>query len=208
MVLNRNSPIRQSPRQPTLSKPRARPVAATYGALDTTHMKTTTTGYQPKTGQPCNCKVGQQRDNCPQCEGTGERIDFAAIRAKAPATRIDYPLHEKTSEAVAKVPRGTVNRQAQNRGLLHGEALLVAMDGLLRYAIAYERRFDSKLAEDGVLADHWLYSLKGIRGLLNGDGCEAMWFGWSTDSKDNGALEDIFWAALEAAGYTEETANL
>ncbi len=38
--------------------------------------------YQPKTGIPCSCKPGQQRDNCPQCEGTGQQIDFAAIRAK------------------------------------------------------------------------------------------------------------------------------
>ncbi len=36
--------------------------------------------YQPKTGQPCSCKKGIERDNCPQCEGTGQRIDFAAIR--------------------------------------------------------------------------------------------------------------------------------
>lgn len=38
--------------------------------------------YQPKTGQSCHCKPGQQRDNCPDCEGTGQRIDFAAIRAR------------------------------------------------------------------------------------------------------------------------------
>lgn len=36
--------------------------------------------YQPKTGQPCNCKPGVQRDNCPRCEGTGKVIDFAKIR--------------------------------------------------------------------------------------------------------------------------------
>jgi hypothetical protein len=36
----------------------------------------------PKTGEKCGCKVGVQRDNCPRCEGTGEVIDFAAIRAK------------------------------------------------------------------------------------------------------------------------------
>ncbi len=35
---------------------------------------------QPKTGQPCGCRAGIERDNCPQCEGTGQRIDFAAIR--------------------------------------------------------------------------------------------------------------------------------
>lgn len=38
--------------------------------------------YQPKTGAPCSCKPGIARDNCPQCEGTGQRIDFAAIRAR------------------------------------------------------------------------------------------------------------------------------
>lgn len=38
--------------------------------------------YQPKTGQPCSCRPGIERDNCPQCEGTGQRIDFAAIRAQ------------------------------------------------------------------------------------------------------------------------------
>ena len=41
--------------------------------------------YQPKTGQRCSCKRGQQRDNCPQCEGTGWIIDFRAIRALKPA---------------------------------------------------------------------------------------------------------------------------
>lgn len=42
--------------------------------------------YQPKTGVPCTCKRGQQRDNCAACEGTGWQIDFAAIRAR-------YPVH-------------------------------------------------------------------------------------------------------------------
>ncbi len=36
--------------------------------------------YQPKTGARCSCKPGVQRDNCPQCEGTGWRIDFKLIR--------------------------------------------------------------------------------------------------------------------------------
>jgi hypothetical protein len=41
--------------------------------------------YQPKTGARCTCRLGVQRDNCPTCEGTGWRIDFAAIRAQAAA---------------------------------------------------------------------------------------------------------------------------
>jgi hypothetical protein len=39
--------------------------------------------YQPKTGQRCGCKRGEQRDNCPRCEGTGWVIDFAAIRNRS-----------------------------------------------------------------------------------------------------------------------------
>jgi hypothetical protein len=38
--------------------------------------------YQPKTGKKCGCRPGIARDNCPACEGTGWRIDFAAIRAR------------------------------------------------------------------------------------------------------------------------------
>jgi len=38
--------------------------------------------YQPKTGEACHCKRGVERDNCSRCEGTGEVIDFAAIRAR------------------------------------------------------------------------------------------------------------------------------
>lgn len=38
--------------------------------------------YQPKTGERCSCRRGLERDNCPACEGTGERIDFAKIRAR------------------------------------------------------------------------------------------------------------------------------
>jgi hypothetical protein len=39
-------------------------------------------GYQPKTGTPCTCRPGKQRDNCRDCEGTGQKIDFKAIRDK------------------------------------------------------------------------------------------------------------------------------
>jgi hypothetical protein len=42
--------------------------------------------YQPITGQRCVCRPGIERDNCPACEGTGWRIDFAAIRAHRAAT--------------------------------------------------------------------------------------------------------------------------
>jgi len=37
--------------------------------------------YQPKTRALCTCRPGIARDNCPNCEGTGQVIDFRAIRA-------------------------------------------------------------------------------------------------------------------------------
>jgi hypothetical protein len=30
----------------------------------------------------CSCRRGIERDNCTMCEGTGTKIDFAAIRAQ------------------------------------------------------------------------------------------------------------------------------
>ena len=38
--------------------------------------------YQPKTGVKCSCKKGIERDNCSNCEGTGQVIDFKAIRER------------------------------------------------------------------------------------------------------------------------------
>ncbi len=57
--------------------------------------------YQPKTGAKCGCKRGQQRDNCPACEGTGYAVDFAAIRA-----RRTEPAHELVPVFINRDPRG------------------------------------------------------------------------------------------------------
>ncbi len=48
--------------------------------------------YQPKTGARCHCKRGQHRDNCPDCEGTGWRIDFAAIRRRTETLKGQHEL--------------------------------------------------------------------------------------------------------------------
>lgn len=120
-------------------------------------------------------------------------------------------LYRYTAETVAhanKLKVGTVNEQAHKRGMLEGEPLLIAMDALHKYAEAYQLRFERPLVEDGFLSDPWLESVKGIRALLNGDGANALRSGITTDSKDNGCIESLFWDALRMAGYTEETANL
>lgn len=111
-----------------------------------------------------------------------------------------------TPETIAHanaLPSGTVSEQAHKYGMEQGEPLLVAMDSMLKYAQTYKRRFDGPLQSDYVLGDEWLAIVKGIRALLNGNGQVAMAKDISTDTKDNGAIEALFWDCLRAAGYGE-----
>jgi len=118
-------------------------------------------------------------------------------------------LQEESRAALAKViderPM-VVSGQAMRRGLDGNEPLLLCLDGLLRYARAYQARYETPLCADYVLGPAWLDAIKGVHGLLDGDGAVAMERGISTDSKDNGALEAIYWAARTVAGFTDETA--
>ena len=86
----------------------------------------------------------------------------------------------------------------------NGEPLIVAMDCLLKYAEAYRSTYESNLADDQVLGREWLDAAKGIRGLLNGNGVIAMKKDISSDTKDNGSVESMFWAALRIAGFEEK----
>lgn len=152
------------------------------------------------------------------------RIDFAAIRAAnkpfssgpvrlctadgvpvgsrfAPTVEWQYAFD--TLKAAEKIPAGTVSEQSHQIGMRQGEPLIVMMDALFQYAAVYAARYDGKLAEDNVLGEYWLDAAKGIRGLLNGDGSVAMQLDRTTDSKDNGAIETMFWNALEMAGFKE-----
>lgn len=113
-------------------------------------------------------------------------------------------LQPESLAALARIPKGCINEQSAKLGVTCGEPILYALDGLLRYAKAYEKRYEAKLATDGVLGDYWLDAIKGLHGLLNGDGAVALELNRSTDSKDNGACETIYWAALDAAGFKNE----
>lgn len=58
---------------------------------------------------PCSCKRGQQRDNCPACEGTGYAIDFAAIRAQRVACSFkgtDARCQEPACATIEIAPNG------------------------------------------------------------------------------------------------------
>lgn len=112
-----------------------------------------------------------------------------------------YKYSAETIAQANTLPNGTVAEHAHKYGMENGEPLIVAMDCLLKYAEAYRQRFDSNLMDDYVLGPIWLDAAKGIRGLLNGDGVVAMKKDISTDTKDNGCVESMFWSALKLAGY-------
>jgi hypothetical protein len=99
---------------------------------------------------------------------------------------------------------GTVNAKAHSIGMTEGEPLIVIIDGLIRYAKAYEMRFGSKLGTDYVLGVAWLEMIKNVHALLDGDGAIGWERGISTDSKDNGVLSSLCMTALEVAGFTQD----
>lgn len=112
-----------------------------------------------------------------------------------------------TPETIAhanRLPAGTVSEQAHKYGMEQGEPLLIAMDALFKYADTYWRKFNCQLANDHVLGQEWLKAVVGIRALLNGDGQVAMAKDITTDTKDNGCIESLFWDALRVAGFKEE----
>jgi hypothetical protein len=112
-----------------------------------------------------------------------------------------------TPETIAhanRLPNGTVNEHAHKYGMEQGEPLLIAMDAMLKYAQTYRRRFEQNLQADYVLGDEWLKVVTGLRALLNGDGQIAMAKDITTDTKDNGCIESLFWDALKVAGYEEK----
>ncbi len=109
-------------------------------------------------------------------------------------------LQPETRLEISKLTPGTVSAQAMALGRVEQEPLLVAMDAMLRYAKAYSTRYESLLGGDGFLSDPYLEAIKGIRALLNGDGAVAMERNISTDSKDNGVIEALYWHCCREAG--------
>jgi hypothetical protein len=104
--------------------------------------------YQPKTGQACHCKRGQQRDNCPDCEGTGQRIDFAKIRNER-STILEHATEQKHApwyEAKTGNHQGLIIEEGTGRNIAvaydksdapliaAAPAMLEALEQFVRYA--------------------------------------------------------------------------
>lgn len=114
--------------------------------------------------------------------------------------KLNRGWQEETEAEFDKVPSGTVAAQSMALGRVGREPLLVAMDAMLRYAKAYRKAFDSPVGDDGFLGSYYTDAISGVRGLLNGDGAVAMERGISTDSKDNGVIESLYWHCCREAG--------
>jgi hypothetical protein len=115
-------------------------------------------------------------------------------------------LYRYSAEAVTaanRIPTGTIAEHAHKIGMTFGEPLTIMLDSLLKYAESYRIRHESPLSEDYVLGPAWLRSIAATRELLNGDGADAMRKNITSDSKCNGALESLFWDAINHAGFTE-----
>ena len=156
------------------------------------------TAYQPKTGDPCHCRRGQERDNCSVCEGTGQQIDFAAIRTLlGPANGQPSPV--TVAKVTHKKNGGRMTCQEQHaRALLFptiAERPLVRLAGALwEYATAHRLRYGAPIGRDGVLGDAWLDVARGFVGLLNGE-CGRL---------DCGTLDAEVRQLAKAEGFTAE----
>lgn len=109
-------------------------------------------------------------------------------------------LSPEARKEIWNLKYGTVAFESMQLGLKENEPLLTAMDGMLRYAKAYRKHFDSPLGEDGVLGSEFAKVISGLRGLLNGDGAVAMERDITTDSKDNGVIEALYCECCKVAG--------
>ena len=114
-----------------------------------------------------------------------------------------YVYQQETMKPFIKLKDKTVSHHSHQMGLAGHEPLIIALDSMIRYARAYRMRFEENLSDDYFLGDHYLETIRGLRNLLNGDGALAMEMGITTDTKDNGCVESMFWSAMEIAGFKE-----
>ena len=115
-----------------------------------------------------------------------------------------YKYQDETIKEYRKLTDKTISQKSMDIGLHEYEPLIVAMDSMLRYAKAVKRGYDTRVGEDGFLGDYFKDVITGLRGLLNGNGAIAIERNISTDTKDNGAVESLFWYCMEEAGLKEE----
>lgn len=114
-----------------------------------------------------------------------------------------YTYSKATLDAANKLTLNSVAERDHKTGMKHGEALIIGLDGLYKYASAYSVRYERSLSDDYALGQSWLKAVIGYRELLNGGGQLWLKERWH-DTFDAGACKTVFWKAIEAAGFTEQ----
>jgi hypothetical protein len=90
-------------------------------------------------------------------------------------TRYALALRNPVLEQRKRIPDDTTGYINRHDKAWHSpsegfeSALVMGIRSLAAYAAAHEARYDSKLADDGVLGASWEEALRGFRGLLNGE---------------------------------------
>jgi hypothetical protein len=95
---------------------------------------------------------------------------------------------------------GTVAARDMAAGFTAGEPYLIILDQAIRIAKAYHREFERPLGEDYMAEGEFRSIIAGVRAFLNFDGAAKWEAGKTHDTKDNGAIESLYWAACELAG--------
>lgn len=68
------------------------------------------------------------------------------------------------------------------------------IDALAIYADEHQKRYDAPIGDDYVLGDYWIESLRGVRGLLNGE----------IGALDGGFTDEIIIALALNNGFNDE----
>lgn len=101
-------------------------------------------------------------------------------------------------DRIARINQGVASRAPLTWGTRHCAAyqrrprhpVCLLIDAAAVYADAHQRRFESRIGDDGVLGPEWAQIVRGIRGLLNGE----------LGALDGGTLDSILCDMLDAEG--------
>jgi hypothetical protein len=114
----------------------------------------------------------------------------------------------QASEKLYQVGPKSIASHEQKLGLKEHEPLIVILDSCIRYAKAYQSRYEIPVASDYILGPALQQILHGVQTLLDGCGAVSLESNQYQDSKDNGVCSTLVQTCLALAGYTTEYHDL
>jgi hypothetical protein len=92
----------------------------------------------------------------------------------------------------------------QTLGLMEHEPLIVILDSCIRYAKAYQRRYETPVASDCIFGPALQQILHGVQTLLDGCGAVSLEGNQFQDSKDNGVCSNLIQTCLALGEYHDQ----